>query len=100
MDAALLIVIGGSAGSELAEMGGARLEPATICCRLSLGTTCGARLDRATSCLSLRPLDEVQEARSGHTRTLSAFEDAPSLDQGEGRAPSPRIGQLGLGLAA
>ena len=31
---------------------------------------------------------------------LSAFEPAPTLDQGEGRAPSARLGQLGLGLAA
>jgi hypothetical protein len=31
---------------------------------------------------------------------LSAFEPAPTLDQGEGRAPSAGLGQLGLGLAA
>jgi hypothetical protein len=33
-------------------------------------------------------------------RYISAFEPAPTLDQGEGRAPSARLGQLGLGLAA
>ena len=31
---------------------------------------------------------------------LSAFEHPPSLDQGEGRAPPPRLGQLGLRLTA
>jgi hypothetical protein len=31
---------------------------------------------------------------------LSVFEPAPTLDQGEGRAPSARLGQLGLGLVA
>jgi hypothetical protein len=33
-------------------------------------------------------------------RDVSAFEPAPTLDHGEGRAPSARLGQLGLGLAA
>jgi hypothetical protein len=33
-------------------------------------------------------------------RYLSAFGRSPALDQGEGRAPSARLGQLGLGLAA
>src|SRR5215212_12131189 len=32
--------------------------------------------------------------------SLSASNPAPTLDQGERRAPSARLGQLGLGLAA
>ena len=39
-------------------------------------------------------------SRRPRRRNHSAFEPAPTLDQGEGRAPSARLGQLGLGLAA
>ena len=42
----------------------------------------------------------ISRSRRPRHRYLSAFEPAPTLDQGEGRAPSARLGQLGLGLAA
>src|SRR5436190_6970479 len=37
---------------------------------------------------------------STRVRYLSAAESSPALDQGEGRAPSTRLGQLGRDLAA
>jgi hypothetical protein len=54
----------------------------------------GVEITRITGC------QPSEHDRFASIHCLSAFGPAPGLDQGEGRAPSPRLGQLGLGVAA